>query len=163
MTISFFIPFAASTAAGRRIKETKRGRGTHSWRGREGGCIYSMTKLSESTARQGVPVSNSQIKQPLIKNPSLSSSQITFANSILSKHTFGAKTVAKHNPGLHFHSNNLNPEDSYRPSPRADFILFFWRPPAIIILLSSPPLSFSSYMWARVNRCPPNSITPPWR
>lgn len=40
VTISFFIPFAASTAAGRRIKETKRGRGTHSWKGREGGGVY---------------------------------------------------------------------------------------------------------------------------
>lgn len=92
--------------------------------GEKGNTLYLLLWPNGASQHEGktlqfpIPKSNRRSLKP-----SLSSavSQITFANSISSKHTFHTKTVAKHNPGLHFHSNNLNPGDSYRRSPGADF------------------------------------------
>lgn len=120
-----------STAVGWRIKETKQGRGREEEEeaGRKkGNTLYLLLWPNGASQHEGktlqfpIPKSNRRSLKP-----SLSSavSQITFANSISSKHTFHTKTVAKHNPGLHFHSNNLNPGDSYRRSAGADFFFFF--------------------------------------
>lgn len=81
--------------------------------------IYFTTKQNKSAWRKDFPGSNSQIKQALIKTSlSLAVLQITSTNSISWKHTFHTKTVTKHIPLLHFHSNNLNPRDPYQWSRR---------------------------------------------
>lgn len=115
--------------------------------------IYFITKQNKSAWRKDITVSNSQIKQALIKTSlSLAVLQITFTNSISWKHTFHTKTVTKHNPLLHFHSNNLNPRDSYQWSRwmySTDFSvhqhLSVWTHVCVCV---------SFYMRAYVNRSP---------
>lgn len=142
------------------------GGGGHRRREKKGNTLYLLLRPNGASQHEGktlqfpIPKSNRRSLKP-----SLSSavSQITFANSISSKHTFHTKTVAKHNPGLHFHSNNLNPGDSYRRSPGADFFFPFLCPSAFIRVRTCvsflsffphPLLFFSFYMPAYVNRRP---------
>lgn len=70
-------------------------------------CVYFINKQSKSAWRRAIPVSNSQIKQALIKaSLSLAILQITFTYFISWTHTFLTKMQTKYNPMLHFHSNN---------------------------------------------------------
>lgn len=79
--------------------------------------------------------------------------------------------VAKHNPGLHFHSNNLNPGDSYRRSPGADFffsLLFYVHQrlsacARVFLFFSFSLLFFFPSTCVHMSIDAPNSIIPPRR
>lgn len=145
-------------------KGDKTGQGMRGGGGGEkkGNTLYLLLRPNGASQHEGktlqfpIPKSNRRSLKP-----SLSSavSQITFANSISSKHTFHTKTVAKHNPGLHFHSNNLNPGDSYQRSPGADFFPFLCPSAFISVCMCVSFLSFSLLFFfpstcAYVNRRP---------